>query len=182
MNRMTVLEERPDAELVSAAIAGDVSAFSALVRRHERSTYSLAYAVLRDRQLAEDATQDAFVLAYQSLPSLRDPAAFGPWVHTIVSRRANRLRPRRRPVAPLDAAGDVPAPDANGRLDADAERLLAAVNRLPAHERQTVLLHHFDGHDTPAVARMTGRTLGTVTKQLSRAYARLRDHLKEYPR
>jgi DNA-directed RNA polymerase specialized sigma24 family protein len=71
------------------------------------------------------------------------------------------------------------APPTNGRLSDD--RLLAALLRLPAHERQTLLLHHFDGHPTPHVATLTGRTLGTITKQLSRAYARLREHLKEKP-
>jgi RNA polymerase sigma-70 factor (ECF subfamily) len=53
--------------------------------------------------------------------------------------------------------------------------------RLPDHERDVVTLHHLDGHSVQAVADLTGRPLGTVTKQLSRAYERLRETFKEAP-
>jgi DNA-directed RNA polymerase specialized sigma24 family protein len=57
--------------------------------------------------------------------------------------------------------------------------LLEAVMRLPDHERNAVLLCHFQGHSVRDAAALTGRTVGTVTKQLSRAYARLRAALKD---
>jgi len=60
--------------------------------------------------------------------------------------------------------------------------LLAAVMRLPERERQVVTLRYFDGHSVQAVAEITGRPLGTVTRQLSRAYARLWERLKDLER
>jgi RNA polymerase sigma-70 factor (ECF subfamily) len=174
----TPAELSSDAELVSGVRAGRRALFSVLIMRHERSTHLLAYSILRDRQLAEDATQEAFVQAYRALPTLRNPSAFGPWVHTIVTRRAVRLRARRRPVAAsLEEAGEVPVPS-DGRVDHDSERLLSAILRLAEHERQVILLHHFDGHPVETVAHITGRPIGTITKQLSRGYAHLRERLQ----
>src|ERR1700733_5010493 len=84
-SRLTV---RSDAQLVISTIAGDASAFADLVARHERPMRAIAFYILRDHHAAEDATQDAFVAAYQSLPKLRDPGSFGPWTATILRRRA----------------------------------------------------------------------------------------------
>ncbi|KPJ57820.1 MAG: hypothetical protein AMS16_00675 [Planctomycetes bacterium DG_58] len=67
-------------------------------------------------------------------------------------------------------------------MNEDALALLDRVMRLPEHERTVTMLHHFDGHSVQAVADMTGRPLGTVTKQLSRAYERLRRTIKEAPK
>ena len=70
-------------------------------------------------------------------------------------------------------------PSDNHRLDGAAERLLEAVMRLPRHERRVVMLHYFEAHPVKAIGAMTGRPVGTVTMQLSRARARLLKWLKE---
>ena len=66
----------------------------------------------------------------------------------------------------------------DGCLDDEASELLEAVMDLREHERNVILLRHVDGHSVRAIATLTGRSVGTVTKQLSRAYARLRKKLK----
>ena len=63
-------------------------------------------------------------------------------------------------------------------MNDERERLLRCVQSLPAHERLAVSLRYFEGHGVHEIARMTGRPVGTVTKQLSRAIERLRDQLK----
>ena len=67
-------------ELVKAAQAGRTAAFAELVRRYERAAIVTAYSVLGDFHWAQDAAQEAFVIVYQKLSGLRDPASFGPWL------------------------------------------------------------------------------------------------------
>ncbi len=78
-----------DAELVRDAVARhDERAFAQLIARHERSVRAAAHAVVRDRHAAEDAAQEAFLIAYRRLPRLRVAAAFGGWVRQIARRQA----------------------------------------------------------------------------------------------
>src|SRR4051794_34757360 len=84
-----------DDALVADAIAGDQSAFASLVTRYQRATIATCLTILRDRQLAEDAAQDAFVAAYRSLRTLRDRRAFGGWLITIARNRASRVARER---------------------------------------------------------------------------------------
>jgi RNA polymerase sigma-70 factor (ECF subfamily) len=171
---------RSNAELVGAVLEGDRASFAELVRRYQRMVLAIAWQALGDHHAAEDAAQEAFVAAYRKLAALRDPARFGPWMMRIVRRTALRIRERRRPTTePLESAGDPPSPVDADPLDEDLQRLLEAVTRLPDHERVVVMLRYLDGHSVAAIAEMTGRPLGTVTKQLSRAVARLRESLEE---
>ena len=169
-----------DASLVRAVLGGDRAAFAALVDRHQRPALATCLALLRDRQLAEDAVQDAFVAAYRGLHALRDPSTFGGWLQSIARNRAARLareRTRRTRVAE-DAASGRPqhaAPVPDPLMD---QGLLAALAALPDHERCVLTLRYFDGHPVADIAAITGRPVGTVTKQIQRAHERLRAMLK----
>jgi RNA polymerase sigma-70 factor (ECF subfamily) len=167
----------PDADLIRRTLSGNMDAFATLVARYERSMFIIARSVLADRQLAEDATQDAFLAAFRALTSLQNPAAFGAWLAIIVRRRAQELSRARLRLVPLTE--DLPEPRAPA-LDFDPERLLAAVLELPEPERQVLLLRHFESLDFAAIAQITGESTSTVTKRVSRAHARLRQLLKEY--
>ena len=171
---------RSNAELVGAVLEGDRASFAELVRRYQRMVLATAWQALGDHHAAEDAAQEAFVAAYRKLGSLRDPARFGPWMLRIVRRTALRIAQRRRvKTEPLESAGEPPGPADADPLEEDLRRLLEAVTRLPDHERVVVMLRYMDGHSVAAIAEMTGRPLGTVTKQLSRAVARLKEALQE---
>ena len=166
----------PDADLVRATLAGDTRAFGELTRRYQRAACAAAWSALHDRHAAEDAAQEAFLTAFTRLGDLRDPAAFGSWLLRIARQKAGRIAERARTTVPVpDLAVGPDAAD----LGDESRRVLAAVMALPDVESQVVILHYFDGHPVPAVAAMLGRPVGTVTKQLSRAYARLRSTLKE---
>ncbi len=168
-----------DRQLVEAAREGDRPSFAKLVERYERTVRAVALNVLEDRHEASDAAQEAFVIAYRKLRTLRRPSAFGAWLGRIARRQALRLARSRRRAAPLGAAEDVACAGDNGRLREEHEQLLAAVERLPRHERAVVMLRHFDGRSVGQIAEMTGRPVGTVTKQLSRAHERLRRQLTQ---
>ncbi|MGA2257966.1 MAG: RNA polymerase sigma factor, partial [Thermoguttaceae bacterium] len=152
----------------------DQAAFATMVDRYQRVARAVAFQAIGDHHAAEDAAQEAFLAAYQKLSSLREGSLFGRWLLTIVRRQAMRIRRARRRDIPLDHAAHVAEAEKNG-LDHDAEFLLAALMGLPQRERQLLMLRHFGGHSVTDIAQMVGRPVGTVTKQLSRGYARLRE-------
>ena len=165
-------------ELVRAAQMGEPSAFAELVRCYERAAIITAHSVLLDFHLAQDATQEAFVIAYQRLGQLRDDASFGPWLLRIARRRALRLR--RGQNAERIAVGCV---DCAATKTCDwmepYEEVVQQIARLPEHERIVVVMRYVDGRDVKEIADSTGRPIGTITKQLSRAIKRLRNWLVE---
>lgn len=170
---------RTDAELVKTVLDGEKQAFAVLVKRYERSVRAVALDVLGDHHSAADVSQDAFVRAYGQLSALRKAQAFGPWLLKIAHRCAldsARRRPREIRLKTVIATS---IENPNGRLDEEKQRLLAAVMKLPRAERQVVMLRYFGENGVRDVARITSRSVGTVTKQLSRAHKRLRRILSE---
>jgi RNA polymerase sigma-70 factor (ECF subfamily) len=162
-----------DSQLVSSALQGDQVAFATLVGRYQRAARATAFHRLGDHHAAEDAAQEAFVTAYQKLRGLREGSRFGPWLLAIVRHKAERVGRARRRDVPLDHAAHIAGIEGIA-MDQDAEHLLAAVMGMPERERQLLMLRHFGGHSVADIAEIVGRPVGTVTKQLSRSYARLR--------
>ena len=171
-----------DAEVVGRVRRGDVQAYGALVDRYERALLAAVLPVMRgDAHAARDVVQDVLVLCFVKLATLRDPDRFGGWLLAVGGREAVRAAKRRRRNEPLEVADDEPAPggvDGEAIFDDERQRLLDCVARLPAHERLAVSLRYFDGHGVHDIARIVGRPVGTITKQLSRAVERLRGQLQ----
>ena len=167
-----------DAELVDAVLNGERGVFAHLVHRYERPVRVVGTDILGDKDAADDAAQETFIKAYEKLGSLRRPAAFGPWLLKIARRCALDAARRRRKTVPLESLGYAEAVTGNGQLDEAKQELLSAVVRLPSAERQVVMLRYFHQRSVRQVADVCGRSVGTVTKQLSRAHGRLRNILK----
>jgi len=161
---------------VGSARRGDVEAFGRLIERYERSVLAAALAELRDVHLAEDVAQETLLLAFRRLDTLRDDGKFGPWLMQIARRQVvDAVRARRVPVSvPPDNSQHEPAAASGDQSWIENEHLLSLVARLPDHERVLIGLRYFDGHSMAEIAGITGRPIGTVTKQLSRATRRLR--------
>lgn len=170
--------QRTDRELVDATLNGDCEAFGQLVERYERGVRAVIVRIVGDTHAAQDVAQEAFVKAYRNLTHLRRAGAFGPWLYRI-ARRAALSWLQQRPATPTTIVhNEIPAPSDNGRLDEASEQLLHAVMSLPMQERRVVLLRYFEGHAVRDIAEILDRPVGTVTKQLSRAHARLRQRLE----
>ena len=167
-----------DAELVKAVLDGERDAFAVLVKRYERPVRAVAMNVLGDHTSAQDAAQDAFVRAYENLPALRKASAFGPWLIKITRRCALTVARQRPRETILDPTDGLPTESTDGQLNEGKQRLLAAVVKLPESERQVVMLRYFSGNNVRDVANILGRSVGTVTGQLSRAHKRLRNILE----
>jgi RNA polymerase sigma-70 factor (ECF subfamily) len=166
-----------DAEIVKRVRGGDVDAFGLLVKRYERSLLATILAKLEDVHAAEDTAQATAVQAFRRLDTLRDPAKFGPWLMQIARRQTvDALRSQRAAVkislGDCDTRHVADRPDTDGL--AEHEHLVDLVARLPRRDRVLIGLRYFDAHSMAEIATITGRPIGTVTKQISRAVARLR--------
>jgi RNA polymerase sigma-70 factor, ECF subfamily len=168
-----------DAQIVAEVCAGDVEIYATLVRRYERLVRATILQKMGDRHLADDLVQDSFLIAFESLATLRDAERFGPWLLGIARNGAARsfrgASRRETTVSDMDAlvgSGD-------GGLGDESSDLLELVERLPEHERILVGLKYFAGHTASEIATITSRPIGTITKQLSRAHERLGAWLKQ---
>ena len=165
-----------DEELVNAAKAGDREAFASLVSRYSAAVRAVAFHVCHDYHASEDIAQDSFVSAYQRLASLRVPSLFGRWILKIARHQALRSERGAVPELPLEHADETACPE---HTSVDTEYVLSQVMRLSEREQRLLMLRYFNGHSINEIAKITGRPVGTVTKQLSRGYARLRERLAE---
>jgi RNA polymerase sigma-70 factor (ECF subfamily) len=171
-----------DAALVQRVLAGETEAYGELVRRHERSLLAAAGAVLGDLHAAQDAAQQALLIAYQRLASLRNADAFGQWTIRLAQRVAVDMRRKLARVRmlgdeaeTLSAGGDPPN---DKPLDDEVQMLFRAVMRLPEKQRQVVLLRYFAGHSSEAISVITAQPAGTVRSRLHRGLAMLRKRLR----
>src|SRR6266478_6953052 len=89
--------EASEREVYRAAIHGDREAFEMIIRTQSRALFAIAYAILQDREEAEDVVQDTLVKAWKSRWRVRDPEKFPAWISTIARYRARDLARRRRP-------------------------------------------------------------------------------------
>ncbi len=171
-------DERRDAELLAAHVAGDVDAFGVLVRRHRDRLWAVALRTLGDPDDAADALQDALVSAYRHAASYRGQAQVTTWLHRIVVNACLDLARRRqaRPARSLatDPVADDPA-DPRDRLSEreTAHEVLAALRALPAEQAAAVVLVDIEGHHVDEAADILGVAAGTVKSRCSRGRARL---------
>jgi RNA polymerase sigma factor (sigma-70 family) len=165
-----------DEELVAAALGGVSSAFGILIARHRGRVRAVADALLDDREEAEDVVQEALLLSYLGLDRLRDPARFANWVCGIAANLAKmRLRRRKDVLAPAVAAE--PSPHERVESGELLRAVLAALEILPSHEREAVLMHYVDDLSAGEIAELVGEAPGTIRVRLHRARRRLRAEL-----
>jgi RNA polymerase sigma-70 factor (ECF subfamily) len=168
-----------DAELVEEILAGHNEAFALLVRRYERPVRAVAMSVVKSSHSADDIAQEAFVRSWQQLPRLRNPKVFGAWLMKIARRCAIDSLRKQQSLKYSDTLDKWAAHERNGQLDEKKQYLLETIQKLPKAERQVVMLRYFGPHSVRDLASIVDRSVGTVTKQLSRAHKRLRGRLQE---
>ncbi len=170
-----------DAELVTQCVRGDAEAFDALVRRHYRTAYVVAFGVLVNAHDAEEVCQESFVKALERLDDCRDPDRFAPWLMTIVRHRALSYRSYRKVRETSELMPEIAeARDSPFRDVAQAElgdRLTAALATLSEVQRQVVLLHDLDGWSHKEIAEELDMTEVRSRQHLFVARKALRAHL-----
>jgi RNA polymerase sigma-70 factor, ECF subfamily len=163
-------------ETFRAAIHGDRQAFEMIIRTHSRPLFAIAYGILRNREEAEDAVQDALVKAWKSRWRVRDPEKFPAWLCMIARHHARDVFRKRRPIPPnLEDA----APSAPVSSDETLERQLhSALAALPELHRAAISLRYFEEMDYATIENRLGLTNGSLRGILGRALASMRKQLK----
>lgn len=163
------------AALVEQARRGDREAFGVLAAGAVDRLYSIARFILRDADLAEDATQDALVRAWRDLPALRDPERFDAWLHRLLVRSCTDIgRRRRRWQADVAVLKSEPSePDRSSEL-ADRDQLERGLRRLNDAQRAILTLHFYAGLSPGEAADALNIPVGTAKSRLHYAIEALR--------
>ena len=167
------------ASTVALAGAGDEAAFARLVATYHADMARVAFAACGDRDLAEDAVQAAWLIAWKKLHSLRDPERVRSWLLAVTANEARQLvRRRHGPVVEIDVdvAADRRADPATGIERLDLRRALA---RLTPDDRTLLALHYAVDLSSEELGAAVGTSPSTARKRQSRAIDRLRKELRD---
>ena len=176
-----------DEALVALVARGDETALGELYDRVGRVAYGIAFRVLRDDRLAEDAVQEGFLAAWRAAATFRaDRAKASTWIVTLVHRRAVDLvrREERRRAEPLDLA-QRDAPDPAGSAEEEAwlgferEHVVRLLRTLPDAQREALELAYYGGYSQSELAERLGVPLGTIKSRMFAGLARLRELLDD---
>lgn len=169
-------EHETDRQTMDAARRGDAEAFVRMLKHYDSRLRSLAYRMLRDPFLMDDALQDAAIKAYQALPRFRSDSQVGTWLYRIVYTTCLDVlrRERRFQLLTCDdvVAGD-PCDDPCDTVTRWMD-LEDALDALPVEQRVLIVLVHQYGFDYRTAAEIVGIPEGTASSRLAAARARLR--------
>jgi len=184
-----------DQEIVALAVEGREAAYRELIRRYERPVFSLILRMVRDRQLAEDLSQETFIKAMNAIATYRPEFKFSSWIFKIANNAAiDQLRRRSVQTLSLDGAPNATTPDeieatvlqVGDRSESALAVLEArelgssierAIGQLRPEYRSCILLRHVEGLAYEEIAQLLDLPLGTVKTYIHRARHELRDSL-----
>jgi RNA polymerase sigma-70 factor (ECF subfamily) len=169
-----------DRDLVEAARHGDQAAFIDLVRPRSDRLFAIAQRILRDVDRAEDALQDALVIAWRDLRGLRDPDRFDAWLRKLLVNVCigQATRERRRTVNLRVLPVDGPAAPDELLTVADRDQLERGFRRLPPDQRAILVMNHFLGYSPAEIAEALGIPDGTARSRLFNAHRAMRAALE----
>jgi RNA polymerase sigma-70 factor (ECF subfamily) len=170
-------------ELVERARSGDLEAFSDLARDSLTRLYAVAILILRDPPRAEDAVQDALLHAWQHIEALRDPDAFGAWIHRITVRACYKAAKKERRRISVEVR-EVPDPQTPGEVDpskwiGDREQLFDAIGRLPIDQRAVMVVHYYLDLPLTQAAEILDIPVGTAKSRLHHGLTALRRTVRD---
>lgn len=172
-----------DRGVIEAAQRGDRDSFADLMRHVGDGLYSLAYRILRDPHLAQDAFQEAAIAAWRQLPNLRDPDRFEAWIHRILVHACyaeSRKRTRWTSNIRVIGLGEDPAHDREPAIF-DRDELERGFAQLSIDHRAVFVMHHYFGLPLVEIADRLGIPAGTARSRLHYAGQALREALMQDP-
>lgn len=186
---IATLLEQDDVKLVTASKNGDQDAFSLLVQRYQRRVFNLVLRMLQDYEEACEITQEAFLAAWQGMPSFRGEARFSTWLYRIAYNCALKqleLRKRERTLQQalqaeqaLESIGDE---QKNAHLEAldNQELVQEQLSQLPAKYRIVLILRHLQDMTYEEMAEVLTMPIGTIKTHLFRARNLLKERLQAF--
>ena len=191
------LENLPDADVVALAQQGREEAFREIIRRYERPVFSLVYRMVRDREMAEDLSQDAFIKVLNHLDKYRPEFKLSSWLFKIANNVAiDHLRKKQLPTVSIDgsphAASQAEIEASSFDIDSGGESALEemearelgtaierAIAKLRPEYRSCIMLRHVEGRSYEEIAATLDLPLGTVKTYIHRARHELREALED---
>lgn len=162
----TAIEEKYNDSLAKTA-------FTELVRKYQDMVFGLVYAILQDHFLAQDVTQESFIIAYDKLDTLIHPEAFPYWLQQIAKRESIKVLKKRKSIAlateatASQEARDTP-PDEIYERKESKQQIHTALNNLPESQRIPVVLYYIDGYSQREIAEFLELKINTVKKRIQR--------------
>ena len=176
------MQDKRDEELLTLVGGGDRQAYRILVERHGRRVLAMARRMTGNLAESEDVAQDAFLRVWQRAGEWRDQGAkFSTWLYRVVMNLCLDRR-RRKPMAPLEAAGDPPdeRQDAESAVAANerSRHVEAALAKLPDRQRAALVLSYYEGLNNAAAAEALEISVAALESLLVRARRSLRAELE----
>ena len=174
-----------DVQLIHRILSGDDAAFTALVRKYQKSVHALAWRKIGDFHYAEEVTQDIFLQVYNKLSTLKDPRQFAGWLYVMTSRHCSNWRRNNKARLQLleTIAMDAVDKSAYARYISEQREAESVENRqklvkklidkLPESERTVMTLYYLGEMTTREISRFLGVSVHTITSRLQRARRRL---------
>lgn len=175
-----------DAELIELIRAGSVQYFAALVERHQNRVFQFVFSLIRNRQDAEDVTQDAFVGAFRKLDSFEGRSTFFTWLRRLAYNACiDHLRKQKSRKSDLSTpdTSHLVAPQSANPMNRFEERetidaVRSAIDQLPEEQRSIACMRDIDGMDYSEIASVLDIPIGTVRSRLHRARLELKSILE----
>ncbi len=189
-NTVPSVVEEDETSLVAASKRGDQDAFAQLVQQHQRRVFNLVFRMLQEYEETNEVTQEAFLAAWQGLPSFRGDARFSTWLYRIAYNCAlKQLEQRKRDWA-LQAAVEseqlVAQASQQNRIDAEleartrSEMVHEQLSHLPAKYRIVLVLRHLQEMTYEEMAEILTMPIGTIKTHLFRARNLLKERLEMF--
>lgn len=182
------MPQSSDLALVEAAIKGDCESFTELCRRYYPAMVAIAHSILGDRDLAEDAAQQAFANAVRKLPQLKKRSGFASWLAAICRNAArDMVRERIKLYTNLDypaTAGkrqtseDLTPIAAEPHTNDTTEIVRKAISKLSASAREVIFLRYYDGLSYEQISAVLGISEQAINGKLRRAKKKMADYLR----
>ncbi len=175
-----------DAELIQRVLDGDDTAFSALVKKHQKSVHTLAWRKIGDFHVAEEITQDTFLKAYQNLSTLKEPQKFAGWLYVIAANYCKMwMRKRRLSTQSLEDTDNaelekttyseyVIAENERVAVETQREVVKKLLAKLPESDRTVITLYYLGGMTYEEISEFLGVSVASIKNRLYRARRRLK--------
>lgn len=169
------MTEQQKTRLVEAAVGGDIESFGELARQYYASMVAIAYSILADHGLAEDAAQEAFARALGGIRGLKNKSKFAPWLAGICRNVAKDIvvaKARQVNSEDLSQASD------NDDQDDSIQAVRRAIEQLPVSARELIVLRYYDGLSYEEISSVLGISRASINGRLTRAKRKMANWLQ----
>jgi RNA polymerase sigma factor (sigma-70 family) len=171
-----LMESESERQLVEAAISGDIESFGELCSRYYTAMVAVAYAVLSDHQLAEDAAQESFARALVNLKNLKNRSRFAPWLAAICRNIAKDMVAAKARQTATAALSQLAHEDNN---DEDYLAVRLAIEQLPAPSKELIFLRYYNSLSYEQIGSVLGISRATINGRILRTKRKMARYLRK---